>query len=86
MIGEIRIILENVLCQLKHFRILAERIRHDLDICHDVIAQLSGQPRNRRRKQFSEIQICMRSKPQLCRVPKDDLLQPKAMLAYSLAT
>lgn len=37
-----RIIVENVLCHLKHFRILAERFRHDVDIYDDVFRTVAG--------------------------------------------
>lgn len=36
-----RMIVENVLCHLKHFRCLAERFRHDLDIYDDVFRSVA---------------------------------------------
>lgn len=46
-----RIIVENVFCQLKHFRILAERFRHDFesydDIFHIIAAIVNVRTRNR---------------------------------------
>lgn len=37
-----RIIVENVLCHLKHFRILSERFRHHVDIYDDVFRTVAG--------------------------------------------
>jgi IS5 family transposase len=37
-----RIIVENIFCQLKHFRILAERFRHDLDIYDDIFRTIAA--------------------------------------------
>lgn len=41
--SSLRIIVENVICQLKHFRILAERFRHDVRNVHsDVFAVIAA--------------------------------------------
>lgn len=37
-----RIIIENVFCQLKHFRILAERFRHEVEIYDDIFHTIAA--------------------------------------------
>jgi hypothetical protein len=42
-LSSLRIIVENVICQLKHFRILADRFRHDVRNVHsDVFAVIAA--------------------------------------------
>jgi hypothetical protein len=42
-LSSLRVIVENVICQLKHFRILAERFRHDVKLVHsDVFAVIAA--------------------------------------------
>ncbi len=52
-LARVRIVVENVLAQIKHFRALAERFRHSLEIHDDVFIVVTAIVNRRTRQRLA---------------------------------
>ncbi|KKL07855.1 hypothetical protein LCGC14_2581830 [marine sediment metagenome] len=58
-LSSMRVIIENVICQLKHFRILSDRFRHDVTKVHsDVFALIATLVNRRIKRRLALSNVC----------------------------
>lgn len=57
-LSSVRIMVENVICQLKHFQSLALRFRHDVEQVHSAVFAVIAMLVNRRTQRRLEVQNC----------------------------